>query len=130
MTKQDAFNRVYNHYIVEGNLCSYSESKTGYEIKYESKRKGRKVVCALRLFVPNKYWRPTFEDKMPACFVFENPQYFNLDDMEDSLGFFIELGVCHDESGHLDEVIEKSNLIDYLTSFANKYNLVIQEPST
>lgn len=98
MTNQDAFNTVWNHFVVGRGLPSYelSEATTsGFRCLYRGPHNAR---CAFGILIPDELYTPFWEDKRAATILrmMESEGDLEFQELFNTSSILGDLQSCHD----------------------------------
>ena len=134
LTRQDCFDKVWNHFVVEKNPLSFELSGVGDRLCLYRGLNGEK--CAIGILIPDDKWNPDCENQSPVqalanCGI---KDYFHDEVFEalDGIYFLRDLQGAHDivcytfaSTGSTKSTIETS-----LRNLAKKWKLKIQDSLT
>lgn len=120
LTRQEVFNKVYQHFILEQN--PHSVGSNG-ECRYRTPE-GRK--CAIGIFIPDDLYYEGLEGRTAITVLDEIGESIGLDPMDTN--FLVDLQRCHDKSSLAKDGVfdQKREVFGFMLDlFAGKYNLTV-----
>ena len=121
MTKQEVFNKVWDHFVTKRNPQSISADRCMYR---QDGTPTCPVRCAVGLFIPDAEYSTYLEGAMPATIMGHIPSMLLIDV---SIKFWDDLQRCHDNAAYVDF---HNSVRDKLEIFADAYGLEVPNDST